>query len=135
MLFMKTRNAFVSLRSIPLLMLAALALAAAGCTQVMVSPETRGEYKFGELQVFADRDFATAYAAVKSGMKDAGLFEVRDDRLMIEAELNGRDSTDALVVVKIKEVAKNRTSIKIRYGLKGDLASAQKVYAAIEKRM
>ena len=68
-------------------------------------------------------------------MKDAGLFEVRDDRLVVEAELNGRDSTDTRVIVKIKEVAKNRTSIKIRYGLKGDLAQAQKVFAAIEKRL
>jgi hypothetical protein len=106
-----------------------------GCTQVLVSPETRGEYKLGELQVFVDRDFATAHAAAKNGMKDAGLFEVRDDRLAIEAELNGRDSTDTLVVIKVKEIAKNRTSIKIRYGLKGDLASAQKVFGAIEKRL
>jgi hypothetical protein len=132
---MKTRKAFVSLRSMSLLVLAAIALAVAGCTQVQVSSNTRGEYKLGELQVFVDRDFATAYAAAKSGMKDAGLFEVRDDRLTIEAELNGRDPVDVLVIVKIKEVAKNRTSIKIRYGLKGDLPLAQKVYSAIEKRL
>ena len=114
---------------------AALLAAGAGCTQVLVSPQTRGEYKLGELQVFVDRDFEGAYAAAKTGMKDAGLFEVRDDKLVVEAELNGRDATDTRVVVKIKEVAKNRTSIKIRYGLKGDLASAQKVYAAIERRL
>jgi hypothetical protein len=115
--------------------LAALALGAGGCTQVLVSPDTRGEYKLGEVQVFVDRDFATVHAAAKNGLKDAGLFEVRDDRLAIEAELNARDSTDTLVVVKIKEVGKNRTSLKIRYGLKGELASAQRVYTAIEKRL
>ena len=109
---------------------------AAGCTQVLVSPQTRGEYKLGELQVFVDRDFATAYNAAKAGMKDAGLFEVRDDRLVVEAELNGRDSTDTRVIVKIKEIAANRTSIKIRYGYSGrDLASAQRIYSAIEKRL
>lgn len=133
---MNTRKLSLSLRSWSLIAVAGLALGAAtGCTQVLVSPETRGEYKLGEVQVFVDRDFATAHAAAKYGMKDAGLFEVRDDRLVFEAELNGRDATDTLVVVKVKEVGKNRTSIKIRYGLKGDLASAQKVYSAIEKRL
>ena len=117
----------------PLLLALAL-FGTAGCTQVLVSPDTRGEYKLGELQVFADRDFATTYAAAKNGMKDKGLFLVKDDRLVVEAELNGRDATDTLVIVKIKELAKNRTSIKIRYGLKGDLAAAQSVYSAIEKR-
>lgn len=117
------------------LLLSVAVFGAAGCTQVLLSPETRGEYKFGELQVFADRDFAATYAAAKNAMKDKGLFLVKDDRLVVEAELNGRDATDTLVMVKIKELAKNRTSIKIRYGLKGDLASAQSVYAAIEKRL
>jgi hypothetical protein len=117
------------------LLLSVAVFGAAGCTQVLLSPETRGEYKFGELQVFADRDFAATYAAAKNAMKDKGLFLVKDERLVVEAELNGRDATDTLVMVKIKELAKNRTSIKIRYGLKGDLASAQSVYAAIEKRL
>jgi len=60
---------------------------------------------------------------------------VKDERLVVEAELNGRDATDTLVVVKVKELAPNRTSLKIRYSLKGDLASAQSVYAAIERRL
>lgn len=133
--FMKTMNPLI-LRRLALSILAGFALAAAaGCTHVQVSPQTRGEYKLGELQVFVDRDFEAAYAAAKNGMKDAGLFAVGDDKVVVEAELNGRDSTDTRVVVKIKEVAKNRTSIKIRYGLKGDLASAQRLYAAIEKRL
>lgn len=127
---------FLSLRmALPVAFAIAMMGAAGGCTQVLVSPETRGEYKLGELQVFVDRGFLTAHAAVKSGMKDVGLFVVRDDRLVAEAELNGRDSTDTLVIVKIKEVGTNRTSIKIRYGLKGDLPSAQKLYAAIQKQM
>jgi hypothetical protein len=120
-------------------LLLALAVASAvisgsGCTQVQVAPDTRGEYKLGELQVFADRDFATVHAAAVKGMKDVKLFQTRDDRKVVEAELNGRDSTDTLVIVKIKEVGKNRTSIKIRYGvIKPDLASAQTLYNAISK--
>jgi hypothetical protein len=124
-----------SLRIALALALGAAAFAVTGCTQVQVDPDTRGEYKLGELQVFADRDFATVHAAAKKALKDAGLFETRDDVKLIEAELNGRSTTDTLVVVKIKEVGKNRTSVKIRYGVfTSDLPAAQKLYQAIEKR-
>lgn len=114
--------------------LATAALVGPACTQVQVAPDTRGEYKLGELQVFADRDFAAVHSAAVRGMKDMKLFQTQDDRKVIEAELRGRDATDTLVIVKIKEVGKDRTSIKIRYGvLKPDLPSAQKLYDAIKK--
>src|SRR5262245_63126309 len=87
----------------------AAVLAVTGCTQVQVAPDTRGEYKFGELQVFVDHDFKATHAAAKAAMKDLGLLETRDDVKVVEGELNGRDSTDTLVVVKIKEVGKDRT--------------------------
>ena len=106
-----------------------------GCTQVLVGSDVRGEYKLGELQVFVDRDFAAVHSAAKLGIKDAGLFETKDDRLVIESELNARDATDTRVIVKIKEVGPNRTSVKIRYGLKGDLASAQRLFQAIQRRL
>lgn len=129
-----------SARPVRVLVVLALALSAAlggaGCTQVMVAPDTRGEYKLGELQVFADRDFMKVYEAAKSGLKDLKLFQTQDDRKVIEAELRGRDATDTMVIVKIKEVAKGRTSVKIRYGVvKPDLAMAQKLYQAIEKHL
>lgn len=131
---MNTTARILSLRFALVLAFAAIALHSSGCTQVQVAPDTRGEYKFGELQVFADRDFATVYNAANRGMKDAKLFQTRDDRKVIEAELNGRDSTDTLVIVKIKELGPNRTSIKIRYGvLKPDLPLAQKLYDDIKK--
>lgn len=108
---------------------------ASGCTQVQLAPDVRGEYKLGELQVFVDRSFDPTYAAAEAALKDVGLFQTRADRKVIEAELNGRDSTDTLVIVKIKEVGPGRTSVKIRYGLRGDLASAQRVFQALEKRL
>jgi hypothetical protein len=117
-------------------LLAAAGATFMGCTQVMVAPDTRGEYKLGELQVFADRDFARVYEAAKRGLKDLQLLQTHDDRKVIEAELRGRDSTDTLVIIKIKEVATKRTSVKIRYGVvKPDLAAAQKLYQAIEKHL
>jgi hypothetical protein len=133
---MITKHLFPALRSLVSLTLVVVALLSmSGCTQVLVSPETRGEYKLGELQVFVDRNFSAVHSAAKLGIKDAGLFETRDDRLVVEAELNARDATDTLVIVKVKELSPSRTSVKIRYGLKGDLASAQRLYQAIQRRL
>jgi hypothetical protein len=132
---MKTRLISRIRRLVRVALMGAVLGATAGCTQVLVTGQTRGEFKLGELQLLVDRDFATVHTAAKNGMKDLGLFEVQDDRLVIEAELKGRDPTDTKVVVKVKEIAKNRTSIKIRYGIPGELAGAQKLYAAIEKRL
>lgn len=118
------------------LVVLALTLAAGGCTQVQVAPDTRGEYKLGELQVFADRDFNRVYEAAKAGIKDQKLFLTQDDRKVIEAELRARDSSDSMVIVKIKEVGPQRISVKIRYGvLTPSLPLAQQLYDAIKKRL
>jgi hypothetical protein len=110
--------------------------ALAGCTQVQVAPEVRGEYEFGALQVFVDSNFTRTYEASKRGMKDVGLFQTADDRKVIEAELNGRDSVDTKVIVKVKELGQNRVSVKIRYGLvRPDLPAAQKLFQAIQKHL
>jgi hypothetical protein len=120
-----------------LLGLALLGFAGAGCTHVEVTPGTLGEYKVGELQVFVDRDFAAAYNAAKAGAKDLGLYQTQDDKKVVEADLHFRDSTDSLVIIKVKEVGTRRTSIKIRYGIlpQGNLAQSQKLYQAIQKRL
>ena len=107
-----------------------------GCTQVQVAPNVRGEYEFGALQVYVDSDFMHVYEAAKKGMKDSALFQTGDDRKVIEAELNARDSVDTKVIVKLKELGKNRVSVKIRYGLvRPDLPAAQKLFAAIQKHL
>ena len=111
-------------------------MALPGCTQVQVAPDVRGEYEFGALQVYLDSDFKRAYDASKLGLKDLGLFQTGDDRKVIEAELNARDSVDTKVIVKLKELGKNRVSVKIRYGLvRPDLPAAQKLFAAIQKHL
>jgi hypothetical protein len=108
-----------------------------GCTHVEVTPGTMGEFKVGELQVFVDHDFTAAYNAAKAGAKDLGLYQTQDDRKVVEADLHFRDSTDTLVIIKIKEVGTRRTSIKMRYGIlpQGNLAQSQKLYQAIQKRL
>ena len=123
-------------RRLALISISAAWLGMSGCTQVQVAPDVRGEYEFGALQVFVDADFMRAYEASKRGMKDLGLFQTGDDRKVIEAELNGRDSVDTKVVVKVKEIGYNRVSLKIRYGVvKPDLPAAQKLFAAIQKHL
>lgn len=123
-------------RALALLIAGGVLAFSTGCTQVQVAPDVRGEYEFGALQVFVDADFMRSYEAAKLGMKDVGLFQTGDERLAIEAELNARDSVDTRVIVKIKEIGKNRTSVKIRYGMvKPDLPSAQKLFQAIQKRL
>jgi hypothetical protein len=126
----------LSRRLLALAILGAVWLGSSGCTQVQVAPDVRGEYDFGELQVFVDADFMRAYEAAKRGLKDAGLFQTADDRKVIEAELNARDSVDTKIIVKVREVGKNRVSLKIRYGIvRPDLPAAQKLFAAIQKHL
>jgi hypothetical protein len=134
---MKLTSCFdLASRALALLIAGGVWSLSTGCTQVQVAPDVRGEYEFGALQVFVDADFIRSYEAAKLGMKDVGLFQTGDERLSIEAELNARDSVDTRVIVKIKEIAKNRTSVKIRYGLvKPDLPSAQKLFQAIQKHL
>lgn len=103
------------------------------CTTVEVAPDTIGNVKLGELQVYAERDFETVYSAAKRGIVDYKLFLTGDEKKVIEAELNARDAADTLVTVKVKEVAKGRTSVKIRFGLTGDVAQAQRLYREIAK--
>jgi hypothetical protein len=106
-----------------------------GCTQVQVAPNTLGEFKMGELQVVTDRSFAATYDAAKRGMQEASLFQTRDDRRASTGELRGRDSADTQVVIKLKELAPNRTDVRIRYGVPGNLALAQQVYQSIQKSL
>ncbi|WP_438481084.1 DUF3568 family protein [Oleiharenicola lentus] len=106
------------------------------CRTVVVdnNANTLGEVKLGELQVFANHDFETVYKAAKAGIADRKLFLTQDDKKYVEAELKARDSVDTLIVVKIKEVAKDRTSVKVRYGVTGDVPNAQALYNEIAKR-
>jgi hypothetical protein len=107
------------------------------CRTVMADRQTNtiGRVKFGELQVFANRDFETVYQAAKAGLAGQKLFLTQDDKKYVEAELRARDAADTLIIVKIKEVARDRTSVKIRYGIRGDTPSAERLYSEIAKHL
>lgn len=106
-----------------------------GCTQVQVSPGVTGEYKLGELQVFAERNFRQVYDVAKETLTSSGMTLKRDDQKSYEAVLIGKHTDGTVAVVKIKQVAPNRTSVKIRYGvLNPELAAAQSLYDAMQKK-
>jgi hypothetical protein len=105
-----------------------------GCTTVQISDDASGHYRLGELESYADRDFASIHTAVVNAFKDQGIMQTKDEVKVDEAEIEGRDPTDTSITVKIKVISPGRTSVKIRYGHTGDLAQSQKLYQAIEKR-
>jgi hypothetical protein len=131
----KSRNNSLSRLGLLVVALTGLALLPA-CRTVVVDEQsnTVGRIKLGELQVFANHDFETAYRAAKQGLADRKLFLTQDEKKYAEAELRARDSVDTLIIVKIKEVARDRTSVKVRYGMTGDTANAQLLYNEIARR-
>lgn len=131
---MNTNNLRHRSARLGLIVFALVGLAALpACRTVNVNDTTVGEVKLGELQVFANHNFETVYRAAKQGIADRKLFLTQDDKKYFEAELRARDSVDTLIIVKIKEVAKDRTSVKVRYGITGDTVNAQALYNEIQK--
>jgi hypothetical protein len=119
-----------------------LAASFSGCTSVQVSDETKtiGEYKFGFLVVTPAKPFEELREASKKAFKDLGYFLVQDEvDLPGKCELRARAADDTIIVVKLESgatvTAGGFTHVKIRYGLRGDLAPAQRIYQAIEKHL
>lgn len=114
-----------------------------GCaTPVQVADDTKtvGEYKFGFLSVSPSKPFETVREAAKKGLKDLGYFLVQDELDPPgKCELRARAADDTIVIVKLESgvtlTAGAFTNVKIRYGLRGDLAPAQRIYQAIEKHL
>lgn len=113
----------------------AVAVGAAGCSHIMVTDNTRGEVRFGAVQVAVDYSFDDAYQAALAGMKDRGLFLVKNDKGAMTARLSARDRADTQVWVEIDQVAAKRSNLSIRYGLTGNLAESQTLFEAIKKHL
>jgi hypothetical protein len=114
------------------------AAAFSGCTTtVQLAPEgkspTLGEYKFGYLIVQPNQKFETVREATKQAFKDLGYFLVKDDIDPPGSNvLHARDAQDTIIEVKLKDFG-TFTNVKVRYGIRGELALEQKVYQAIAK--
>ncbi|MEO7412820.1 MAG: DUF3568 family protein [Opitutaceae bacterium] len=106
-----------------------------GCTSVQVTNDssTLGEYKLGYLIVQPLQPFETVRDATKKAFKDMGYFLVQDELdVPGSCELRARTPNDTTVNVKLKSFGAY-TNVKIRHGLRGDLAPAQQLYRAIAK--
>jgi hypothetical protein len=116
-------------------LLAAVLAASSACTSVQVNPNTVGAYEMGELRVMANANIDRVYLAAKAAIPADGLFLTGDRWGGTTATLTARDEIDTRVTIKIKQMAPNETSVRIRYGLTGDLHQAQTLYTRIENRL
>ena len=124
-----------AIRSIALLLLCALATTFAGCTSVQVTSDNKtiGEYRLGYLIVQPLQPFEKVRDATKKAFKDLGYFLVQDELGSPgECELKARTPNDTVVEVKLKNFG-TYTNVKIRHGLRGELAPEQQMYQAIAK--
>jgi Protein of unknown function (DUF3568) len=122
-------------RSIALLVALLLVSGFSGCTSVQVTSDNKtvGEYKFGYLIVQPLEPFEKVREATKKGFKDMGYFLVQDELdLPGSCELKARTPNDTTVNVKLKSFG-TYTNVKIRHGLRGELAPEQQLYQAIAR--
>lgn len=109
-----------------------------GCTSVQVTDDGKsvGEYKLGYLIVQPTQPFEKVHDATKKAFKDMGYFLVQDEmELPGKAELRARTPNDTTVNVSVESLGTSLTKVKIRHGLKGDLAPEQQLYQAIAKNL
>jgi hypothetical protein len=116
-------------------LLLGLLAGSAGCTSVQVTPNTLGSYELGELRVFVRANVDRTYLAAKAGIEADGLFLTGDRWGGTTATLTARDEFDTRVTVRLKQVEPNQTSVRIRYGMAGDLHYAQRLFGQIEQRL
>lgn len=116
-------------------LLATILGALSACTTVQVNPDTVGSYEMGELRVIAESNVDRVYLAAKTGIQEDDLFLTGDNWGGTTATLTARDEVDTRVTVKLKQIEPGRTSVRIRYGLTGDLHQAQTLYTRIESKL
>lgn len=107
----------------------------AGCTSVQVTDDnkTLGEYKLGYLIVQPTQSFEKTREATRKAFQEMGYFLVQDEfDPPGSGELRARTPNDTTVELKLKSFG-SYTNVKIRHGLRGELAPAQQLYQAIAK--
>lgn len=101
--------------------------------QVTNDNKTLGEYKFGYLIVQPTESFETVRTATKKAFKELGYFLVKDElEVPGTCELRARTPDDTTVEVKLQDFG-TYTNVKIRHGLRGELAPEQLLYQAIAR--
>ena len=102
---------------------------------LQIASRAVAEYKFGTLIVKPAERFDLVREATKKAFQELGYFLVLDElKLPGRALLKARDPQDTSIEVKL-ESAGSYTKVKIRHGLRGQLAPEQRLYSAIERNL
>ncbi len=115
-----------------------LALGAlAGCRSVALDPngDTVAVYKFGEFQMVFNATAPVVAEAAKAAIAEAELFLTKAEVNKFDAHLLARANGDQKVKIKIEEINRQQTLIRIRYGEGGNLNKSRRLYEMIEAKV
>lgn len=115
-----------------------LALGAlAGCRSVALDPtgETVAVYQFGEFRMVFNATAPVVAEAAKAAVAEAELFLTKAEVNKFDATLLARANGDQKVKIKIEEVNRQQTIIRIRYGEGGNLNKSRRLYEMIDAKV
>jgi hypothetical protein len=117
--------------------LAAGALALAGCRSVPLTPtgDMVAVYRFGEFRMLLNTTAALAAEAAKKAVQDADLYQTSFKLNTYDARLLARSRADQKVLIIIEEVNSRQTLLRIRWGEGGDAVRSRRLYEAIEANL
>ncbi|ATC63764.1 hypothetical protein CMV30_07250 [Nibricoccus aquaticus] len=109
----------------------------AGCRSVVLDPtgETTAVYKFGEFQMVFNSTAPKVAEAAIAAIAEAELMLTKSEINKFDAALIARATGDQKVKIKIEEVNRQQTIIRIRYGEGGNLNKSRRLYELIDSKV
>ena len=123
-------------RSVFALALAAVPFVASGCLVAAAAGGAAGYAWFrGEFQANVDAGPKAATNAAEKGLRDLDIKEIKASSTDIDGRVTGRTALDKEVVITIKRISEETSSVAIRVGTFGDEALSQKIYEKLKARL
>lgn len=109
----------------------------AGCRSVALDPtgETVATYQFGEFKMVFNSTAPKVAEATQAAVAEAGLFLTKSEVNKFNAEIIARANGDKKVKIKIEEINRQQTLIRIRYGEGGNLNQSRRLYELIDSKV
>ena len=109
----------------------------AGCRSVALDPagESVAVYQFGEFRMVFNSTAPIVAEATKAAIAEAGLFLTKSEVNKFDAEILARANGDKKVKIKIEELNRQQTLIRIRYGEGGNLNQSRRLYELIDSKV
>jgi hypothetical protein len=109
----------------------------AGCRSVALDPtgETVAVYQFGEFRMVFNATAPVVAEAAKAAIAEAGLFLTKSEVNKFDAEILARATGDRKIRIKIEELNRQQTLIRIRYGEGGNLNQSRRLYELIDSKV